>query len=266
MSIVDVDDNIDNIDVKVPLECKERRLKEIRGKYEFENEASLDSDVFEQYCANLSKVDAFYVPSIPGIPNFGTIRENVVVIFSDQEKTYADKYDDSGLEKVDVLGEYCNSQHAHVKSKIYIYVNSIIKNTQGNGSEIDQLMLAVYIHELYHAYFKSNTYIRELEEPLCEFGALFCLEVMTAMRIVNDHYLNYYKEKVAGKKELLPEYGMGGYIYDMLSDMNIGNLKLLDLYKTKINGNQVIFKPGSIDKLDQNNYYKQICNSLGYVD
>ena len=42
------------------------------------------------FLANLSKVDAFYVPSIPGIPNFGTIRENVVVIFSDQEKTYAD--------------------------------------------------------------------------------------------------------------------------------------------------------------------------------
>lgn len=266
MSIFDVDDNFDNIDVKVPLERKKRRLKEIRGKYEFENEASLDSDVFEQYCANLSKVDAFYVPSIPGIPNFGTIRENVVVIFSDQEKTYADKYDDSGLEKVDVLGEYCNSQHAHVKSKIYIYVNSIIKNTQGNASEIDQLMLAVYIHELYHAYFKSNTYIRELEEPLCEFGALFCLEVMTAMRIVNDNYLNYYKERVAGKKELLPEYGMGGYIYDMLGDMNNGNLKLLDLYKTKINGNQVVFETVSIDKHDQNNYYKQICNSLGYVD
>ena len=266
MSIFDVDDNIDNIDVKVPLECKKRRLKEIRGKYEFENKASLDSDVFEQYCANLSKVDAFYVPSIPGIPNFGTIRENVVVIFSDQGKTYAEKYDDPDLEKVNVLGEYRNSKHTEDKSVIYIYVNNIINYTQGNASETDQLMLAVYIHELYHAYFKSNRYIRELEEPLCEFGALFCLEVMTAMRIVNDNYLNYYKERVAGKKELLPEYGMGGYIYDMLGDMNNGNLKLLDLYKTKINGNQVVFETGSIDKHDQNNYYKQICNSLGYVD
>ena len=267
MSILDVDDNIDNLD-NIDVKCKERRLKEIRGKYEFENEASLDSDVFEQYCANLSKVDAFYVPSIPGIPNFGTIRENVVVIFSDQEKTYADKYDDSGLEKVVVLGEYRNSQRSDGKSEIYIYVNSIIKNTQGNASETDQLMLAVYIHELYHAYYESgNKYVKEIEEPLCEFGALFCLEVMTAMRIVNDNYLNYYKERVAGKKELLPEYGMGGYIYYMLvGDMNNGNLKLLDLYKTKINGNQVVFETVSIDKHDQNNYFKQICNSLGYVD
>lgn len=244
-------------------EQKERRLKAIRAKYEFRDEANLYPDVFAQYCADLSKVDAFYVPSIPGIPNFGSIRENVVVTFSDEEKTYKEKYGDPSLEKVVMLGEYCNSQCTDGKSEIYIYVNNIIKNTQGNTSQTDQLMLAVYIHELYHAYFKSNRYIRELEEPLCEFGTLFCLEVMTAMRIVNDNYLNYYKEIVSEKKESLPEYSMGGYIYDMLSDINTGNLKLLDLYKTKINGNQVVFKTGSIDKLDQNNYCKQICNLLG---
>lgn len=168
----------------------------IRAIYEFRDEADLSPDVFEQYCTNLSKVDAFYVPSIPGIPNFGTIRENVVVIFSDKEKTYVDKYKDPRLEKVRVLGEYCSSPRVDGKTEIFIYVNNIIKNTLRNASETDQLMLAVYIHELYHAYFESVKYYKEIEEPLCEFGTLFCLEVMTAMRIVNDHYLNYYKGRV----------------------------------------------------------------------
>lgn len=264
MSILD-DDNMEKV---LLLVCKERRLKEIRGKYEFENEASLDSDVFEQYCANLSKVDAFYVPSIPGIPNFGTIRENVVVIFSDQEKTYADKYDDSGLEKVDVLGEYGNSQHAHVKSKIYIYVNSIIKNTQGNGSEIDQLMLAVYIHELYHAYFKSgNRYIREIEEPLAEFGALFCLEAMTVMGTAEIDDLHFYKKMVAEKKKYLPEYAFGEYIhkqYMMRNDWNMG--KLLVGYRDFIN-NAIHISPISSDNPEEwKNAYKDLCKALNYVD
>lgn len=261
MSIFDEEDKIEGD--SITNECKEVQLKKrkefIRNKYVFLNQAGLSKQKFEEYCSNLSKVDVFHLPSVPGIPEFGKIRENVTVIFSSEGLTYSDKYGDDKLSEKDVLGEY--KDYVNSKSYIYIYVNNIIKSCA--PSDVNHLMLAVYIHELYHAYFKSGSlYNREVEEPLAEFGALFCLEAMASMRIINYSDVEYYRNEVGDKTDLLPEYALGGYIYDLLTDWKKGTL--LELYKTAISDMQTI----KIEVPSENfSYlYKQLCTALNYVD
>ena len=203
MGIFDEEKHMDDLD-KLTL-ISEPRIDSIGFKCE--DGVNLDSEVYEEYCKSLSKVDIFHRDAIPGIPDFGEIRKDVKVIFSKLQPTYAEKYKNRSLSKILVLGEYVDSENA-----IYIYVNNI--EAKCNTAPINRLMLAVYIHELYHAYFKSgNRYIREIEEPLAEFGALFCLEAMTVMRTAEIDDLHFYKKMVAEKKKYLPEYAFGEYIH-----------------------------------------------------
>ena len=203
MSIFDEEKHMDDLD-KLTL-LNEPRIDSIRFK--FEERVNLDSEDYEKYCKSLSKVDIFHRDAIPGIPDFGEIRKDVKVIFSKLQPNYGEKYKNGSLSQILVLGEYVDSENA-----IYIYVNNI--KAECNTAPINRLMLAVYIHELYHAYFKSgNRYIREIEEPLAEFGALFCLEAMTVMGTAEIDDLHFYKKMVAEKKKYLPEYAFGEYIH-----------------------------------------------------
>lgn len=257
MSIFD-DNALDKIDDNCYKYLFKQRRNIVRNNYKFINDAGLNDKELDKYCQNLSLVDAFHVTSIPGLPDFGSVRNIVKVIFSDQEITYEDRY---GLPEQLILGAYDDSSKS-----IYIYVNSLKKVC--HVSYIDRLMLAVYIHEMYHAYFESgNKYIKEIEEPLAEFGALFCLEVLAAMRVVSFGTLRYYKKRVELKKKKLPIYAFGSYIYKI--HMGKDNWKmgeLIEYYRDSvINAKPVSsIESDKVSKWDE--AYKKLCIALNYVD
>lgn len=257
MGIFDEEEHMDDIDKRTLI--NKPRIDSIRFK--FEDRVNLRSEIYEEYCKSLSKVDIFHRDAIPGIPDFGEIRKDVKVIFSKLQPTYAEKYKNRSLSKILVLGEYVDSENA-----IYIYVNNI--EAKCNTAPINRLMLAVYIHELYHAYFKSgNRYIREIEEPLAEFGALFCLEAMTVMRTAEIDDLHFYKKMVAEKKKYLPEYAFGEYIHTqhmMRNDWKMG--ELIEYYRDSvINAKPVSsIESDKVSKWDE--AYKKLCTALNYVD
>ena len=258
MSVFDEDAKMNNgIDSDCYNGQLEKRRDIVRNNYSFINKAGLPGEEFEKYCQNLSMVDAFCVTSIPGLPDVASIRNKVKVIFSDEERTYEGRY---GLPDVLVLGEY----NDYSKS-IYIYVNNIKKVS--HISYINRLMLAVYIHEMYHAYFESgNMYVKEIEEPLAEFGALFCLEVMAAMRVVSFGTLRYYKKRVELKKKKLPIYAFGSYIYKR--HMQNGNWRLGEILKNYRdyvkNTKPTPIATGSVNEWGQ--AYDELCKTLNYMD
>ena len=145
----DEDTHMKNIDSVTVIHGCDNRIKNFQFK--FEDQAKLTADEYGLYCRYLSKVDAFHKTLIPGLPNFGVIRNKVNVIFSANRPSYADKYKDDSLSKILVLGEYANSDNT-----IYIYIHNIKDVCKYKKSDICRLMLAVYVHELYHAYFNSG--------------------------------------------------------------------------------------------------------------
>ena len=256
MGIFDEEEHMDDIDKRTLI--NKPRIDSIRFK--FEDRVNLDSEDYEKYCKSLSKVDIFHRDAIPGIPDFGEIRKDVKVIFSKLQPNYGEKYKNGSLSQILVLGEYVDSENA-----IYIYVNNIKAE---NTAPINRLMLAVYIHELYHAYFASgNKYIKEIEEPLAEFGALFCLEAMTVMGTAEIDDLHFYKKMVAEKKKYLPEYAFGEYIHTqhmMRNDWKMG--ELIEYYRDSvINAKPVSsIESDKVSKWDE--AYKKLCTALNYVD
>ena len=260
----DEDTHMKNTDSVSIIHGCDKRIKNIQ--FEYVNQANLTADEYGHYCRYLSKVDAFHNTSIPGLPNFGVIRNEVNVIFSAHKPSYAEKYKDKRLSNILVLGEYDNSDNT-----IYIYIDNIKCVCKYEKSDINRLMLAVYVHELYHAYFNcgiGHRYIREIEEPLAEFGALFCLEAMTAMGIVEYDDLIYYIKEVADKKEVLPEYSFGEHIYmhhHMLrSDFNMGNL--IENYKNSVINDKSVSLISSDNISQWETAYNNLKKALNYVD
>ena len=111
-------------------------------------------------------------------------------------------------------------------------------------------------------------YIRKIEEPLAEFGALFCLEAMTAMGIVEYDDLLYYIKEVADKKEDLPEYSFGEYIYmhhhRLKSDFNMGNL--IENYKNSVINDKSVSLIASDNISQWETAYNNLKKALNYVD
>lgn len=91
--------------------------------------------------------------------------------------------------KGSLLGEYYKD-----KDMIVLYINYIREASEDlkdveEDSKSAILLLDVFAHELYHAYFHANIYRKEYEEPLAEFGGL--------------HYLNnYYSNDSVREKKM----------------------------------------------------------------
>lgn len=259
MSIFDVDDNIDNgieYDVAGP-----KRKSVIQYNYE-----NVPEKV--NYCEQLSKVDVYCHPYISGLPLFYEIRHRIKVVFSGYRRTYKDKSDDPSLKDILVLGEYVPS-HPDFGECVIIYINNIQESCTPQ-IDFDTLMLATYIHELYHAYFRSNLDVAlDIEESLAEFGSLFCLEAMATMGVINMNYVKSYLSEVENKKTKLPHYSFGAYIYDKHRrkiDWGLG--QLLDSYRDKVQNSDLTdlmnFQLNDVD--NWGDAYDKLCKALNYVD
>lgn len=74
------------------------------------------------------------------------------------------------------LGYYCPADKT-----IHLLINNITRYANGNGVTVDNVLAYVYIHEMFHAFFdkvagiSGKHYLREIEEPMAECGALLYL-------------------------------------------------------------------------------------------
>lgn len=226
------------------------------------------------YCKVISKADSFYRPFIPGLPTPHVIRQYLKVVFSG-EKPVIQKFDnkewyDKKFPKL-LLGEYRSKDEKYGEC-IILYVENIKSSSiqDVNSSEFKSLLLSTYIHELYHAYFRSgDRYEPEVEEPLAEFGTLFCMNAMACMGIVEEDDVKYYRNIVAAKKSCLPIYAFGEHIYQQHEKQSSWRMGvLLDAYKLKIQNNQMGFSLNllSWSPNDWDEAYDKLCKALNYVD
>ena len=171
-----------------------------------------------------------------------TDRNGTEVMISEEVKKIVTYDHPVNIYKSLLLGEYMKSKDDQERDRIILYINSIRSAvTQFNGwlknnkeyswpestSNIKQaaiILLDVFAHELYHAYFHSDTVknLKKYEEPLAELGGL--------------HYLNNYYNNDGDRKILSPlyafvkskeleEYSLGA---DLFTD---NHYDLIDKYK-----------------------------------
>lgn len=182
------------------------------------------------------------------------MERDLEIIISNREKLYKGEewsdpfYPPEG--KPIVLGEYCKGNG---NNTINLYIQNIriasryFKGARINdvwdlscedeyGVSAEDLLLDVFTHELYHAFFQKGNYEKEAEEPLAEFGSLL--------------YLNRYFEETAkelrGKKILglhrmvrqksgeIEVYSRGAKLF-LLSDFGENKENVLQLIDDYIN-------------------------------
>ena len=256
-------------DPDVTLRAGDAFIRNSLIRYQFDGDGIQTGDniIFNGYCALLSKVDAFCQPNIQGLPLFYNIRDYVKVVFSAKRPHYGERYNDDSFSDVLILGEYVASDPEFGECVI-LYVNNISECSRSKIS-FETLMLAVYIHELYHVYFRSgDNYILDVEEPLAEFGALFSLEAMASMGVIAGSAVTEYLEFVRNKTKL-PKYSFGSYIYSKHQDYPSWIMGvLLDHYRIKVQNSDLMdlshIYTENRDKWDE--AYEELCKALNYVD
>lgn len=130
------------------------------------------------------------------------------------------------LKRFLLLGEYKRDEEKKELGKVIIYINNIAdycgynlyeNSYQATEKAFNNVLYSTYIHEMMHAYFDKpwegnpwEGYIKEIEEPLAEFGMLDFIK--------NNGYadIDAVKELVKEKQEC-PEicyYGYGYYLFE----------------------------------------------------
>lgn len=213
----------------------------------FTNESALETsiikpiedllgDVFSRFHANAR------LSGLSGCGNRVTV--------SDIEKTYYDlfkernhlpdkKGEQGRIQKIRVLGEYCNGG-------IILYIKNI-KAAAGKAGKNAPSYLAVtryvYLHELMHAFFdrfdrtekEKYEYNPEQEEGLAEFGALFLLDQLIREGGAKESELEWAVRHVEQKKGVLECYSRGAYLFKLFGhDINISKA-MLEAYPKQSN-------------------------------
>ena len=155
------------------------------------------------------------------LPIFNIRHENNVEI-SDDEPLLKDLHEIEDIEEILLLGRYYSGQ-----KKVVLYIKNIKKVGKDNWQK---LLTAVYIHELYHAYFKTGRYYTPIvEEPLAELGTLYTLDCMESIGIFDKGIHEYFLTEVSNKTGPIYFYGFGAELYRYSSHQDIG--KILEKFK-----------------------------------
>ena len=125
--------------------------------------------------------------------------------------------------EVELLGKYVRENDGTPKGRPTIY---LMWGTLKKKPNPTALTAIVYVHELMHAFFDMHeddggmnyiphSYIREIEEPLAEFGMLSFMEMFDRIH-PKDKLLECAKAHVKEKKESLGicHYGYGYYVFE----------------------------------------------------
>ena len=178
------------------------------------------------------------------LPIFNIRHENNVEI-SDDEPLLKDLHEIEDIEEIPLLGRYYSGQ-----KKVVLYIKNIKK--VGKDNNWQKLLTAVYIHELYHAYFKTDQSTPIVEEPLAELGTLYTLDCMESIGIFDEGICKYYLEEVSKKTGSIYFYGFGAELYKFSDFGSIGEI----LEEFNINWAEILSKAQSIKQ------YKELLQSI----
>ena len=143
------------------------------------------------------------------------------------------------ISRIPLLGRYYSDQ-----KKVVLYIKNIKKVGEGNWQK---LLTAVYIHELYHAYFKTDQSTPIVEEPLAELGTLYTLDCMESIGIFDEGICKYYLEEVSKKTGSIYFYGFGAELYKYSDFGSIGEI----LEEFNINWAEILSKAQSIKQYEE---------------
>ena len=237
MSLLDVDDF--DLDKEVSKEI----LRKNYGLLPIEKTNTLDDIVFHEIKKLVNFVDLLPYKLecskdcrfLGLLPIFNIRHENNVEI-SDDEPLLKDLHEIEDIEEIPLLGRYYSGQ-----KKVVLYIKNIKKVGKDNWQK---LLTAVYIHELYHAYFKTNQYTPIVEEPLAELGTLYTLDCMESIGIFDKGIHEYFLKEVSKKTGPIYFYGFGAELYRYSSHQDIGKI----LEKFKKNWDKILFKEQGIER------------------
>ena len=256
MSLLDIDKfDLDKV-------VTENDISERYALKPISNKVSLEKDELKDITNLIHIVDLLpsqFKNAIGFIPVF-SIRHEVSVQLSPDKpllsKLHPNIDDNTVLNNILLLGEFCKKDEI-----IILYLNNIKTVGKDNWK---WLLTAVYIHELYHAYFDTQTYVAKVEEPLAELGALYTLKLMECLNIFDKGIFKYYKGKVDEKTGPIYFYGFGGVIYDKVEGYSqIGDF----IEKFKTDSSNILSKCSLIKELypsTADGAYNLFCELLGY--
>lgn len=242
MSILDVDDF--DSDKVVSKEI----LRKNYGLLPIEKKNTLDDIVFHEIKKLVNFVDLLPYKLecskdcrfLGLLPIFNIRHENNVEI-SDDEPLLKDLHEIEDIGEILLLGRYYSDQ-----KKVVLYIKNIKKVDENNWQK---LLTAVYIHELYHAYFKTkpDLYTPIVEEPLAELGTLYTLDCMESIGIFDEGICKYYLEEVSKKTGSIYFYGFGAELYKYSDFGSIGEI----LEEFNINWAEILSKAQSIKQYEE---------------
>ena len=241
MGALDIDKVSDDLDKMVSRE----NLKENYSLKPIMNDDGhkVDDTEFQEIKKNVNVVDL--LPSklelsknnkLLGLLPVFIIRHEVSVEISDDEPLLKDLHEIKDIEEILLLGRYYSDQ-----KKVVLYIKNIKKVDEGNWQK---LLTAVYIHELYHAYFKTDQSTPIVEEPLAELGTLYTLDCMESIGIFDKGIHEYFLTEVSNKTGHIYFYGFGAELYRYSSHQDIGKI----LEKFKKNWEKILFKVQGIER------------------
>ncbi|MBR5298904.1 MAG: hypothetical protein IKU36_01500 [Bacteroidales bacterium] len=125
-----------------------------------------------------------------------------------------------------LLGEYRKGEN-----KIILYINNIKASDREKWAK---LLIATYVHELFHEYFSLDHYVPELEEPMAELATISYLEGAAGLvQLQQENLGHYYKLTVENKGDSLFHYSFGANLYEKRSGLWTGGIRLVQLYTQK---------------------------------
>lgn len=238
MSLLDLDD----FDKVVSKEI----LRKNYGLLPIEKKNTLDNIVFHEIKKLVNFVDLLPYKLecskncrfLGLLPIFNIRHENNVEI-SDDEPLLKDLHKIEDIGEIPLLGRYYSDQ-----KKVVLYIKNIKKVDEDNWQK---LLTAVYIHELYHAYFKTDQSTPIVEEPLAELGTLYTLDCMESIGIFDEGICKYYLEEVSKKTGSIYFYGFGAELYKYSDFGSIGEI----LEEFNINWAEILYKAQSIKQYEE---------------
>lgn len=217
MSLLD-DDLEEQLDISMDIHCFTNKCKEWETQYLPIQNVDL---LFDEELKAINLVDSFYPKDKLEIIPTPELRQITKVIISDKRPMLCDYIREQwNLEDYaeHVKGEVLLGCYKNNCITLYIY--NIRDSAQYNNMLPVGLLTAVYIHELYHAYFNKPQYYPYVEEPLSEFGTLLTLKEMENCGMLTKDIFEQYYTMVDNKRNTVLEhysYGVDFYIKYMSS-------------------------------------------------
>ena len=145
-----------------------------------------------------------------------------------------------------ILGEFFRDEN---NPRVVIYLESIKKKLKNHESRQD-VMAAVFVHEMFHAwnYFNAGPNpeksVREIEEPMVEFETLYFLQELEAYTKTHSHSMHKNvlsvretrESRVKRKQQSIGDvaaYGFGYYLFKKLSESRNKSRDWIETYSKK---------------------------------